>query len=135
MKNDEETRRLALVADDDADVRALIALALERSGYRVLEAGEGEQALRLALDHEPDLVVLDVKMPKLDGCEVTELLREAEARRRPSIILVSASVSDAQVERGFAAGADAYVTKPFSPKELRATAETTVEGHERREER
>jgi DNA-binding response OmpR family regulator len=113
------SRPLVLVADDDPDILSLVTLRLERSGYEVLGAGDGEQALATALEREPDLALLDVMMPKLDGYEVTERLREHEATRHIPVILLTARVQEADIARGVEAGADDYVKKPFSTQELR----------------
>jgi DNA-binding response OmpR family regulator len=112
-------RPLILVADDDPDIRSLVALRLERSGYDVVAAGDGEQALATALERVPDVALLDVMMPKLDGYEVTQRLRELEATRHLPIILFTARVQETDIARGVEAGADDYVKKPFSTNELR----------------
>jgi DNA-binding response OmpR family regulator len=114
-----ERRPLVLVADDDPDIRALVTLRLERSGYEVVAAGDGEQALAAALERAPDLALLDVMMPKLDGYEVTERLRQEEATRHLPVILLTARVQETDIARGVEAGADDYVKKPFSTSELR----------------
>jgi DNA-binding response OmpR family regulator len=113
-------RPVVLAADDDEEILALIAFRLERLGYEVLQAHDGEQALDLARSATPDLAVLDVMMPKLDGYELTRRLREEEPTREMPIILLTARSQDADIERGFGAGADDYVRKPFSPQELGA---------------
>jgi DNA-binding response OmpR family regulator len=107
-----------VVADDEPDVRELIAYRLGRSGYEVIEARDGEEALRLALAEPPDLAVLDVMMPKLDGYELTRRLRAEEATRRVPVILLTARAQEDDVSQGFAAGADDYLKKPFNPDEL-----------------
>jgi len=117
---------LVLVADDDEDILALVAFRLERAGYAVVTARDGEQALTLARERRPDLAVLDVMMPRLTGYEVTECLRREEATRRIPVILLTARAQEADVTRGFAAGADDYVTKPFSPQELRARVQAML---------
>jgi DNA-binding response OmpR family regulator len=115
-----EPRQTVLVADDDPDIQALVVLRLERSGYRVIRASDGEEALELALREQPDLAVLDITMPKLDGCEVTRSLRaHAETADMP-VILLTARVQEGDVVRGLEAGATDYVKKPFSPQELGA---------------
>jgi DNA-binding response OmpR family regulator len=120
MSVDMESRQTVLVADDDPDIQSLVVLRLERSGYRVLRASDGQEALDLALSELPDLAVLDITMPKLDGCEVTRSLRaHAETVAMP-VILLTARVQEDDVERGMAAGATDYVKKPFSPQELGA---------------
>ena len=116
--SDEQTT--ILVADDEPDVRGLVVYRLSRSGYTVLEAQDGEEALALATEHLPDLAVLDVMMPKLDGYGVTRALREDDRTRRIPVILLTARAQEADVGRGFEAGADDYLKKPFSPDELLA---------------
>jgi DNA-binding response OmpR family regulator len=112
-------RPLVLVADDDPDILRLVSLRLERSGYEVMAAGDGEQALDAALQRAPDLALLDVMMPKLDGYQVTERLRGNESTRNMPVILLTARVQEADIARGIEAGADDYVKKPFSTQELR----------------
>ena len=117
---------VVLAADDDEDILELVAFRLERSGYTVLRAKDGEEALRLALDAKPDLAVLDVMMPKLDGYELTRRLRADDATSRMPIILLTARSQDADVQAGFDAGADDYLRKPFSPQELRARVQAIL---------
>jgi DNA-binding response OmpR family regulator len=119
-------RPLVLVADDDEDIRALVSFRLERAGYEVVEARDGEEALRLAREQAPDLAVLDVMMPKLTGDEVTRRIRGDEAMRRMPVILLTARVQEDDVARGFEAGADDYIKKPFSPQELRARVQAVL---------
>jgi DNA-binding response OmpR family regulator len=114
----ERERPVVLAADDDEDILELVAFRLERSGYTVLQAHDGQQALELALAEKPDLAVLDVMMPKLDGFELTRRLRAEEATSRMPIILLTARAQDTDVDRGFESGADDYLRKPFSPQEL-----------------
>jgi DNA-binding response OmpR family regulator len=122
----ENDRPLVLVADDDEDIRALVSFRLERAGYDVVEARDGEEALRLAREQAPDLAVLDVMMPKLTGDEVTRRIRGDEAMRRMPVILLTARVQEDDVARGFEAGADDYIKKPFSPQELRARVQAVL---------
>ena len=118
MSTSPERKRTVLVADDDPDIQSLVVLGLERCGFDVLRASDGQEALELALSELPDLAVLDITMPKLDGCEVTRTLRaHAETAGMP-VILLSARVQDGDVARGLEAGATEYVKKPFSPQEL-----------------
>ena len=109
---------LVLVADDDEDIRQLVALRLERAGCRVVSAADGDDALALARNERPDLAVLDVMMPGRTGVEVTQLIREAEEGTRMPILLLTARVQDGDVAHGLAAGADGYVKKPFNGAEL-----------------
>ena len=117
---------VVLAADDDEDVLELVTFRLERSGYTVLQAHDGEEAWELARDAQPDLAVLDVLMPKLDGFELTRRIRADEATRRIPIILLTARAQDADVQQGFDAGADDYIRKPFSPQELRARVQAIL---------
>ncbi len=112
-------RPLVLVADDDPDILSLVAFRLERSGYEVVVARDGEQAVAAALERTPDIALLDVMMPKLDGYEATHRLRGNDATRHMPVILLTARVQDADIARGLEAGADDYVKKPFSTQELR----------------
>jgi DNA-binding response OmpR family regulator len=106
------------VADDDPDILTLVRFRLEREGYEVVGASDGQAALDLALEREPDVAVLDVTMPRLDGYEVTRRLRKEGRTRATAVILLTARVQETDVQEGLAAGADDYVTKPFSPQEL-----------------
>ncbi|MCK6522014.1 response regulator transcription factor [Myxococcota bacterium] len=105
-----------LVADDDPNLREVVRYALSREGYTVIEANNGVEALTLALSRAPDLVVLDVLMPELDGLEVCRRLR----RDRESLPILFLSSRDEELDRvvGLEIGGDDYVTKPFSPREL-----------------
>lgn len=113
-------RPLALIADDDPDILLLISFTLERDGYEVVTAANGLAALQSALDRVPHLVVLDLMMPGVDGCEVTRRLRADEATRKVPILILTAFAEESQAANALAAGADAYMRKPFSPKELLA---------------
>ena len=111
---------LVLVADDDDDIRALVSYRLERSGYRVVSAADGEEALAIAATEPLELAILDVMMPKANGFEVTRRLRTDERTRRLPVILLTARTQEVDVTEGFEAGADDYLKKPFSPQELAA---------------
>src|SRR5215212_1159532 len=107
-----------VVADDEQDIVELVAIGLERAGYVVHRAGDGEQALALIREHRPDVAILDVAMPKLDGFELTRQLRSDPDTSEIKIMLLTARVRDSDVNAGLAAGAHDYVSKPFSPQEL-----------------
>ena len=126
MSSPEGDRPVVLVADDDDDIRDLVAFRLDRAGYEVLRAGDGQQALDLARERHPDLAVLDVMMPKLTGYDVTRELRANAETSRIPVILLTARVQEADVARGFEAGADDYVKKPFSPQELKARVQAVL---------
>ena len=119
-------RRRILVADDDADILELVALRLTKAGYEVLKAADGEAALAQAIEHLPDLAVLDVMMPGLSGHEVTGRLRALERTAGVPVILLTARVQDSDVARGYQAGADDYMEKPFRPQDLLARVEALL---------
>jgi DNA-binding response OmpR family regulator len=118
--------RTVLVADDDEDILQLVSFRLERAGYTVVTAADGPQALAAAREHQPDLAVLDVMMPGLNGYEVTRQLRADPATQAIPVILLTARVQEADVSRGFEAGADDYLRKPFSPQELRSRVQAIL---------
>jgi DNA-binding response OmpR family regulator len=118
--------RTVLVADDDEDILQLVSFRLERAGYKVVTAADGQQALVAAREHQPDLAVLDVMMPGLNGYEVTRQLRADPATAAIPVILLTARVQEADVSRGFEAGADDYLRKPFSPQELRSRVQAIL---------
>jgi DNA-binding response OmpR family regulator len=107
-----------LVAEDEPDLRDLIAYRLNRSGYHTLTASNGEDALRLAEATTPDLAVVDAMMPKMDGYELTRALRGVPATQRMPIIMLTARVQETDVSHGFQSGVDDYMRKPFNPDEL-----------------
>jgi DNA-binding response OmpR family regulator len=114
-----KARPVILVAEDDEDILELVVFDLEDEGYEVLTARDGEQAIALALERRPDLVLLDVAMPGLDGYEVTRRLRADDSTRATPVVLLTARAQVRDVILGFEAGANDYVTKPFRPDELR----------------
>ncbi len=107
----------ALVVDDDNDVRGLVRALLERSGALVREAGDGREALRLLYDARPDVIVLDVAMPNLDGWQTLERIRDLSD---VPVLMLTARDTELEKVRGLQAGADDYVTKPFGRQELLA---------------
>lgn len=107
-----------LVVDDEAVIRQLIAINLELEGFEVHQAVDGLDALDKARDCDPDVVTLDVMMPRLDGIATARRLRADPVTSRARIVLISAKTRPADVDRGADAGADAYITKPFDPDEI-----------------
>lgn len=106
-----------LVVDDDAKIVELVKLYLTRDGYGVITASDGNEALRLARETRPDLIVLDIMLPGINGLEICRALRNESS---VPIILLTAKTTEADRITGLDLGADDYVTKPFSPKELTA---------------
>jgi diguanylate cyclase (GGDEF)-like protein len=115
-----------LVADDDPDILRFVELNLRLEGYEVLTASDGEQALTVAHDRVPSLVILDVMMPKLDGYQVCQRLRTEGRTSGVCIIMLTAKSMSADKVLGLTAGADDYISKPFDPMELVARVKTTL---------
>jgi CheY-like chemotaxis protein len=113
-----EQRRTILVVDDFDDTRLLLRTWLERKGFRVIEAQDGEQAVMAAQNSHPDLIIMDVEMPGLDGLSATRQIRELEALNRVPIVAVSAYGADQFRLAALAAGCNEYVSTPFEPTEL-----------------
>jgi DNA-binding response OmpR family regulator len=121
-----ETRPFVLVAEDDEDILELVAGLLEERGYEIARAADGREALALISARCPDLAVLDVRMPKVDGFEVSRRIRAGGDTRELPVILLSALAREQDVALGFDAGATDYIKKPFSPEELVARIESIL---------
>jgi two-component system phosphate regulon response regulator PhoB len=111
-------KAILLVVEDDPDIRELLAYTLGKEGYEVLQAPSGEAGFKAILDKKPDLVVLDVMLPGIDGLELLRRVKADATLRKTPVILVSAKGEEADVVTGLELGADDYVTKPFSPRVL-----------------
>ena len=107
-----------LVVDDEADILQLIQYNLEKEGYKTLTTASGEEALREAHRHLPNLIILDLMLPGLDGIEVCKQLRSTEDTKYIPILMVTAKSEESDIITGLEVGADDYITKPFSPKVL-----------------
>jgi DNA-binding response OmpR family regulator len=112
------TARLILCADDDEDILSLVSLRLQRAGFEVATAVDGDEAVRIAQTRHPAVAVLDVMMPKRTGYEVLAALRADDTLAEMKVILLSARVQESDVARGMDAGADAYLPKPFKAQDL-----------------
>src|SRR5690606_19221994 len=110
--------RTILVVDDEPAIVQIARDYLDRAGFRVLTASDGATAVRLARAERPNLMVLDLMLPGMDGLDVTRVLRQDPATRKLPIIMLTARVEEADRLIGLELGADDYVTKPFSPREL-----------------
>ncbi len=109
-----------LIADDEPNIVVSLEFLMKQKGYDVRTVGNGEDALRSVAEFAPDLVLLDVMMPRLSGYEVCQRMRENPAWAGVRIVMLSAKGRDIEVSKGMAMGADAYVTKPFSTSDLMA---------------
>ncbi|OHC72621.1 MAG: two-component system response regulator [Rhodoferax sp. RIFCSPLOWO2_12_FULL_60_11] len=107
-----------LVADDEPNIVISLEYLLKREGYTVLVARDGQEALEAIAREKPDLVLLDVMMPKKTGFEVCQALRASDDLQAIKILMLTAKGRDTDVAKGLALGADAYITKPFSTREL-----------------
>lgn len=116
-----------LVADDDQDILNLVCLRLEQVGYDVVRAADGAEAVRLAAERRPALCVFDVQMPEMTGYEAIEALRADDGLHDVPIILLTASVQERDMARGYEVGADDYMRKPFNPRELQARIEKLLQ--------
>ena len=112
------TQHKVLVVDDEPFICRSLSFVLRKEQYEVFEARNGEEAIEMIRTHRPDLVFLDVMMPKLNGFEVTKCVREDPDLKATKIILLTAKGQDSDRETGEAAGANDYMTKPFSPTKI-----------------
>jgi len=111
-------QKKVLVVDDERHIVRLIQVNLERAGYQVVTAFDGAEALKKVAADKPDLIVLDIMMPRMDGFEVLKRLKAKPESSEIPVIMLTAKAQDADVFRGWASGVSAYLTKPFSPIEL-----------------
>lgn len=108
----------ALVVDDEADILHLIEIKLKKAGFDVVTARDGQEGLDKALAERPDIMLVDVMMPKMDGYTVVSEVRQQLGSEAPLIILLTAKGQEADVVKGLSSGADDYIIKPFAPREL-----------------
>ncbi|PJC46783.1 MAG: DNA-binding response regulator [Candidatus Omnitrophica bacterium CG_4_9_14_0_2_um_filter_43_12] len=111
-------KQTILVVDDEKELAALVSLHMKMAGFEVLTAANGEKALELSREEKPDLIILDLMLPKIDGWQVCEQLRQDAVTKDIPVIMLTARTQIEDKLKGFEAGADDYVTKPFSPREL-----------------
>jgi CheY-like chemotaxis protein len=107
-----------LIAEDERDIRDLIAFTLRYAGYEVLTANNGEEAVQMTQKELPDLVLTDVRMPKMTGYEACRLIKADATTQHIPVVFLSAKGQEAEVQNGMAAGADEYLLKPFAPDQL-----------------
>lgn len=107
-----------LVAEDEADIRGLIVFSLQYAGFQVIEASNGMEAVDKALKETPDLILLDVRMPRMTGYEACQALKAQEATRQIPVVFLSARGQESEIKQGLELGAEEYILKPFAPDEL-----------------
>ena len=110
--------KTVLIVDDERNIMVSLKHLMSKAGYNVLQASDGEQALEVVRASSPDLLILDVMIPKRDGYDVCQTIRSDPALKHVRIIMVTAKGQEVEIEKGLALGADAYLTKPFSTKAL-----------------
>jgi two-component system response regulator MtrA len=116
--NETASKPRALIIDDDPSLQRLVQVVFERDGFDVTIASEGSQGVHLALMNPPHVIVLDIMMEGLHGFEVCKMLRANSSMRHTAIIIISGKSYKADIDKAMELGADSYVVKPFSPKEL-----------------
>jgi DNA-binding response OmpR family regulator len=124
-----------LIAEDDRDIRELIAISLKFAGYEVISAADGQQAVDLTVEEHPDLIMLDIRMPRLDGFQVLDQIKARPEFAKTPVVILSAKGQESEIQAGLELGATQYILKPFAPDELIAkikqietkAPETTVE--------
>ena len=119
-------KRKILIVDDEPNIVISLEFLMKKEGFEVAVAADGEEALAQVASFDPDLVLLDIMMPRRSGYEVCEALRADPARAGLIIVMLTAKGRESEVAKGLALGADAYVTKPFSTKELVAQVKTLL---------
>jgi len=112
------TKKQILAVDDEEDILELVQFNLTKEGYQVFCAASGDEALKLANTHLPDLIVLDLMLPDIDGLEITKILKGEPATKDIPIVMLTAKGEEADIVIGLELGADDYITKPFSPRIL-----------------
>ena len=117
-----------LIAEDERDIRDLVAFSLRHQGHEVIVTIDGESALEQVYSNRPDLVLLDVRMPRIDGYEVCRRIKADRSLKSIPVAFISAKGQEGEVEQGMSAGAEAYILKPFSLDDLLATVKELLEG-------
>jgi CheY-like chemotaxis protein len=118
--------RTVVIADDEPSMRLLVHATIESDDYTVVEAVDGTQAWAMIQEHKPSLVLLDVQMPGLSGLEVLQLVKGQPSLAATRVILLTAKAQESDIEAGLIAGADFYLTKPFSPLDLLTRVEEAL---------
>jgi len=107
-----------LVAEDERDIRELISFTLSFAGHKITQAANGLEAVELAKKELPDLIMTDVRMPKMTGYEACRAIKEDDTTKHIPVVILSAKGQDEEIEQGRTSGADDYILKPFAPDEL-----------------
>lgn len=116
-----------LIAEDERDIRDLIAFSLRYGGFEVVEAANGQEAVDRAVEVKPDLILMDVRMPKMTGYEACKKLKAIDGMKHIPVIFLSAKGQEAEIQQGLDAGAEEYILKPFAPDELASKVREVIE--------
>lgn len=120
-----------LIAEDERDIRDLIAFTLQFAGHEVTATSNGEEALQKAIELIPDLILLDVRMPRMSGYEACQQIKANPATSQIPVVFLSAKGQESEVEAGLAAGAVEYILKPFAPDQLNERVKAILENREK----
>jgi two-component system alkaline phosphatase synthesis response regulator PhoP len=120
-------RKKVLVAEDEPDIRGLIKFSLEFIGLEVVEVSNGQEAVRWAAQEQPDLILMDVRMPRLTGYEACKQLKAQESTKQIPIVFLSARGQEAEIKYGLGLGAEEYILKPFAPDQLQQRVRSILE--------
>jgi DNA-binding response OmpR family regulator len=127
LSESKERRWTIIVADDEASVRFLVLETLGRDDYNLIEASDGDEAWSLIQTYRPSLVLLDIRMPGRTGLDILHAIRTEAELASTKVILLTASAQHSDVEAGLSSGADFYLTKPFSPRDLLSKVDEALE--------
>lgn len=120
-----------LIAEDERDIRDLITFTLRFAGYEVVAASNGEEAVNLAQQERPDLILMDVRMPRMTGYEACAAIKADPALKDIPVMFLSAKGQESEIQAGLSAGATEYLLKPFAPDQLTARIQTILAQHKR----
>jgi CheY-like chemotaxis protein len=118
MKNDEELMAKILIAEDERDIRDLVAFTLRFAGHEVSAAANGEEAVELATKVNPDLILMDVRMPRMTGYEACKVMKANPELKDIPVVFLTARGQETEIQQGLDAGAEEYLLKPFAPDQL-----------------
>jgi two-component system alkaline phosphatase synthesis response regulator PhoP len=126
MKHNEDSMAKILIAEDERDIRDLVAFTLRFAGYEVFTAANGEEAVELAPNVNPDLILMDVRMPRMTGYEACRIMKLDPDLKDIPIVFLSAKGQETEIQQGLDAGAEEYLLKPFAPDQLTSHVKTIL---------
>lgn len=113
-----DDKALVMIADDEEDIKIILSMYLENMGYDIVTAYDGLDALACAKERKPDIILMDIMMPVLDGIEVTRQIKASEELKDIPVVMLTAAAHSGMVEKAMAAGAEDYIAKPFEPEKV-----------------